>query len=324
MISKTKNYKPIKPFLTYDQQIEHLQKDKKLIINDVDSAKDALANISYYALIGGYKTLFYDPMTRTYLPGTTFDDILTLYLFDEKLRHLVFEYSNIIEQKLRSSISYAFCVARNSNRQNEYLNPANYQNTKKNRYNIGKLLHILKYITFNNPEGYLVYQRNTYGNVPLYAAIKALTFGQLSVMFSLVVQNIQIPVSQSFSTSHTSMSVNDLIMYLQVLTHFRNRCAHIERLFSYNDLHDIPDTALHKKMGIPQKGTQYICGKHDLFAIVIAYRYLLPKDDFKEFKKELTKLIDKTVRKASTLTEDKLLKAMGFPENWKKITMYLV
>lgn len=72
-MSKT-SYKPIKPFLTYDQQIQHLEADKLLIIKDHSAAKESLRNISYYALIGGYKTLFYDPMTRTYLPGTTFED----------------------------------------------------------------------------------------------------------------------------------------------------------------------------------------------------------------------------------------------------------
>lgn len=71
-------YKPIKPFLTYDQQIRHLEGDKHILIKDHSAAKESLLNISYYALIGGYKTLFYDSMTRTYLPGTTFEDIVTL------------------------------------------------------------------------------------------------------------------------------------------------------------------------------------------------------------------------------------------------------
>lgn len=107
-MSKT-SYKPIKPFLTYDQQIQHLEEDKLLIIKDHSTAKESLLNISYYALIGGYKTLFYYHMTRTYLPGTTFEDILTLYKFDDAHRHLIFDYSNFIEQKLRSTMSYTFC-----------------------------------------------------------------------------------------------------------------------------------------------------------------------------------------------------------------------
>lgn len=314
----------IKPFLTYEQQIQHLTINKKLTINDIDSAMESLANLSYYALIGGYKSLFYDPMTRTYIPGTTFDDILTLYKFDESLRTIVFEYSNIIEQKLRSALSYAFCE-KYTNLQSAYLDPNHYQNTKRNRYSIKKLLQILDHIANHDKDHiYLVYQRNTYGNVPLYAALKAMTFGQLSVMYSLAAHNVQLPVSKAFSTNHTAMSINNLIMYLQVLTHFRNRCAHIERLFSYNDLHDIPNTSLHEKLGIKMKGSQYVCGKHDLFAIVIAYRYLLPKNEFKVFKRSLDRLIKVTVSRASTLTEERLLATMGFPENWEKVSRYRV
>ena len=51
--------KPIKPFLTYEQQIALLTDTKGLIVCDRDAAKHILEQISYYALIGGYKDLFY-------------------------------------------------------------------------------------------------------------------------------------------------------------------------------------------------------------------------------------------------------------------------
>lgn len=90
--------KSIKPFLTYSQQIQHLSQNKGLIINNLSAAHDALEKVSYYALIGGNKDLFNDRMTRTYEVGTTFDDILLLYNFDDALRDLVFKYIRIIEQ----------------------------------------------------------------------------------------------------------------------------------------------------------------------------------------------------------------------------------
>lgn len=37
-----------KPFLTYDEQIEKLIKDKKLIINDIEYAKKLLKEHSYF------------------------------------------------------------------------------------------------------------------------------------------------------------------------------------------------------------------------------------------------------------------------------------
>ncbi len=42
--------KSVKPFLTYEQQIEHLITNKKLIINDEDSAMKSLSNITMLLL----------------------------------------------------------------------------------------------------------------------------------------------------------------------------------------------------------------------------------------------------------------------------------
>lgn len=44
-----------KPFITYTAQVEKLKNEKDLVITDDDFAVESLQNISYYALIGGYK-----------------------------------------------------------------------------------------------------------------------------------------------------------------------------------------------------------------------------------------------------------------------------
>ena len=56
---------------------------------------------------------------------------------------------------------------------------------------------------------------------------------------------------------------------------------------------ELADTPLHKKLSLPQSGNQYEKGKQDLFAVVIAFRYLLPGKDFLEFKRKLIKEIDR-------------------------------
>lgn len=72
-----------KPFITYTTQIEKLKSEKNLIIVDSDFAVEALQNISYYALIGGYKHPFIDIHTRKYINEARFEDIVSLYEFDE-------------------------------------------------------------------------------------------------------------------------------------------------------------------------------------------------------------------------------------------------
>ena len=310
--------KPIKPFITYSDQINILTQKKQLNVSDLSYAERKLHDIGYYSLIDGYKDIFYNPMTRTYVKGTDFADIVALYEFDENLRSLVFKYICHIEQKIRSLISYSFCEAFSEN-QSAYLNSANYNVSNKNSRDISKLISILTYEANQNTEhSYVAYQRNTYGNVPLWVIMKTLTLGQTSKMYSFMLPSIKSKVSVHYG----NITEKELIQYLKVLTVFRNICAHNERLFSFETRFEIPDTLLHKKMSIPQKGTQYLYGKHDMFALLIAFRYLLDKEDFKSLKKELTKLLNSFSATTSVSQKNKLLQAMHFPSNWSNITRY--
>lgn len=310
--------KPIKPFITYSDQLNILIQKKQLNISDLSYAEGKLHDIGYYSLIDGYKDIFYNPMTRTYAKDTNFTDIVALYEFDENLRSLVFKYICHVEQKIRSLISYSFCETF-SEKQSAYLNSSNYNVSKKNHHDIFKLISILTYeATQNTEHSYVVYQRNTYGNVPLWVIMKTLTLGQTSKMYSFMLPSIKSKVSIHYN----NITEKELIQYLKVLTIFRNICAHNERLFSFKSRFEIPNTILHKKMRIPQKGTQYLYGKHDMFALLIAFRYLLDKEDFKVLKKELTKLFTSFSTATSVTQKNKLLQAMHFPSNWSNISRY--
>lgn len=307
-----------KPFITYSRQIEKLKNEKNLLITNTDFAIDSLQNISYYALIGGYKHPFIDIHTRKYTNEACFEDIVALYEFDEELRGIFFKYLCRIERKLRSSISYHFCQAHGES-QAEYLNSNNYSNFPRHKNGIAKLIKMLDTMANQNKDHeYLIYQRNKYHNIPLWVIINALTFGQVSKMFEFLPQNMQGAICKDFG----NIKKNEMIKYLKVLTLYRNVCAHNERLFSYHTYIDIPDTLLHQKLDIPKHGTKYMYGKNDLFSIVIAFRYLLPKADFMSFKKQLLQIFNSYENHNSTLSINNLLEYMGFPANWKKITRF--
>lgn len=307
-----------KPFLTFEKQLHNLIYHKKLIVTDPSYALSKLHDICYYSLIDGYKDLFYNPMTRIYESGTRFEDIVALYEFDENLRALIFQYICHIEQKVRSLISYTFCEMYSEN-QTAYLTPSNYNYSKKNQYGIDHLIKMLTFEANTNTEHiYVVHQRKTYGNVPLWVIMNTLTIGQTSKMYSFLNSSMQ----SKISTHYKNVSEKELSQYLKFLTHFRNICAHNERLFSFQSRFEIPNTTLHQKMKIPKTGNQYIYGKHDLFAILISFRYLLSKEEFLYFMKELTKLIHRFSNHTNYSKMDKLLLAMGFPPNWKNISRY--
>jgi len=270
-----------------------------------------LHQIGYFGLIGGYKTPFKNPTTKNYKDGTTFEDIVALYKFDENLRELFLKYILQIERNIRSLLTYYF-VDKHGEQQSHYLNPANYSNNPRHAADITRLISTLDNLANRNSDyPYINHQRMTCGNVSLWVLVSGITLGTLSKFYSFTTQDIKVKVSKNFE----KVNEKQLEQYLRVITKFRNVCAHNERLYSYTTKNDIPNTALHQKLGIQKIGSQYICGKHDLFALVIAFRYLLPDSDFKKFKASLSRIIKHYLATSGALSEADLYQYMGFPNN---------
>lgn len=307
-----------KTFLTYEEQIELLEKDKELIISDPEFAKNTLQKLSYFSLIGGYKDLFKHKPSGKYLHGVTFEEITAFYYFDENLRTLFLKYILHIERQLKSMLSYYFCEKYGEN-QSAYLNIANYNNTHNYTNKINRLITTLsKAIAMPSSYSYISHYANVYGNIPLWVATNALTFGQISKMFQYSTSDIRSKVSLNFA----NMSEVQLHQLIRILASCRNVCAHNERLFSFRVNEAIPDMNLHSKLNLPQKKGQYTIGKKDLFAVVIALRYLLNNDEFKHFKSDLKRLITSILKSCPHISEDLLFSKMGFPNNWDKIMGY--
>lgn len=308
-----------KPFLTYDQQIDKLKNEKGLIIENVNYAEVMLKQNSYFALITGYKHLFKNKTTGKYKDGTKFEDIVALYEFDEGLRELFLKYLCQIERHIRSLMSYYFSEKYGES-QNEYLDVNHYRYTGAYIQKVNKLVSKLS-DTVNNPDSPYEYIRHYVSrnhNVPLWVLLNTVTFGTLSKMYMFLKQDLQIKISSNFSNINESQ----LAKILSILSKYRNVCAHNERLFSHKVRESIPDLLLHQKLAISKRGAQYIYGKSDLFSVVISMRYLIPREDFLNFKKELVFLIEGFKKRTNAIQEKDLLLSMGFPENWKKITAF--
>lgn len=309
-----------KPFFTYTQHLDKLENEKNLIIEDRDYAESVLKRISYFSLITGYKKLYRNPTTRKFKDNTTFEEIVALYQFDENLRLLFLKHLLQFEHAMRSMLSYYF-TQKHGEMQSEYLSTLNYNNNPRNANTVVKLISKMRRIATNSTDyTYINHHRNKYGNVPLWVLVKVLTFGNISAMYHCFPNDLQVKISKNYS----NVTERELMQHLKVMTQFRNVSAHSERLFSFTTPDDISDTIIHAKLGIAKRGSQYIYGKRDLFSVVIAFRYLLPKEDFREFKTAMDKTIKRFIKQTTNITHDELLHEMGFPQNWKKITAYRV
>lgn len=95
-----------KQFFNYEQQLNKLKNEKQLTISNPAYAKEVLEKLGYYSLIGGYKNLFKHAASGKYIYGVTFEEIVSLYYFDEELRTLFLKYILHVERHMKSMMSY--------------------------------------------------------------------------------------------------------------------------------------------------------------------------------------------------------------------------
>ena len=118
-----------KEFKNLNEQIEIL-KQKGLIINNPEYAKDVLFRENYFFL-NGYRLLFMKSnVDRRYVDGATFEELYSMFLFDRELRNILFKNILIIENNIKSIISYQLSL-KYGYREKEYLVPKNFTSNKE-------------------------------------------------------------------------------------------------------------------------------------------------------------------------------------------------
>ena len=92
-----------KPPLSIEQKIT-LLKERGLRIDNEERTYKYLTHIGYFRMTGYFK-FFQDHITDTFQAGTTFDQVLNVYIFDRKLRLLTLDAIEKIEVSLKATIS---------------------------------------------------------------------------------------------------------------------------------------------------------------------------------------------------------------------------
>lgn len=311
-----------KPFKTYTQLVEKLKKEKKLTVPDEARVIELLKKHSYFSLVSGYKRLF-KQKNGEYRPGTTIEDLLALFEFDNRLRDIFFHDISMIEKHIKSLLSHAF-VEKYGDDQEMYLTPSNYaymsRSSKDTYFRCGEVARLIRafreIVTPPFSHRYIEHQWTKHNNIPLWVAIKAVTLGTTSKMYSLCTQDVQAAVSLEFS----GVRERQLVSMLDFLTQVRNVCAHNERLYDFtNKKRAIQAMPLHMQLKISKdkkKKNSFQKGQSDLFAAMVCFKYLLSKEEFLATATEIEWEIKKLCRATKQIQESKILSCMGFPLNW--------
>ena len=304
----------IKEFKTIEQQIDILIK-KGLIIDDENMAYNVLLKENYF-FINGYRLLFMNsPSDRTFVVGSTFSELYALFLFDRYSRNIFFKNLLIIENRLKSVISYQLSK-KYGYREKDYLNLRNFTNNPEKKRMVKDVVDKMKRqirINASRHNATMHYLKN-YGYIPLWVLVKVLSFGMVCELFLILKDEDKTEISSIFGVSNKYMDD-----FLPILSNYRNLCAHEDIVFNYKTERVIPDTEYHKRLNIFRMDDEYIYGKNDLFAVIIMFKYLLEEDEFRLMLKEFNYEFEKLDAKIDSISVEKILDTMGIPKNYMEI-----
>lgn len=220
-----------------------------------------------------------------------------------------------IEKTIKSEIAYVFSKKYGHD---NYLKMSNFELLQGNNKRLNDIVSLIaniqndvsRQIRHNSIKHYMT----QYGYLPLWVLMGILTFGRVSYFYEFMKQQER----QSISRLYNIMD-DEMIALLKTLTLCRNKCAHDEILYNFNNREAIKNNATHTMLGIPVVGGTPIKGKHDLFAIVIAIKLLMNKKEFNKMITEIKHIVETLGRELQVIGMNVILDKMGFPTNWECI-----
>ena len=271
-----------KTFKTVDQQLE-LLRSRGLTISDESKAKNFLLNNNYYRISGYSLTLRKNDI---FSKSATFQNIIDIYQFDHELRHIILEYMEIIEVRMKSIYTYEFTKTHGPI---GYLDDKHFTNKTKHKEIIEKANQQMAQRLPH--EAYLKHFVNDLGQpIPLWAYVDLLTVSDISFLFSISEPEIKKEVAATFGL--TMRKGPDILgQYMHSMTIIRNLCAHGSRI--YNRLFEQKPSlnAKEKALLIVDKNNN-IDNAH-FYGFVLVMKRLLPADIFSEMKNSIICLSQK-------------------------------
>lgn len=265
-----------KPALSLPEQIKRLQ-DRGLKIPDLKRAEHYLTYIGYYHL-SAYALTFQQLHVssgeagpdKPFRPGTTFEDILSLYIFDRELRLLVMDAVERIEIAFRACVVNEMSTAYGSHwfmdaglfrpefKHSKFIREV--EEDLQIEYGSGKRPKIGRdhHETFIN-HYYEQYEKPHLP--PAWMLLETFSLGKLSLVFS----NLRDAARRKAIAARLGADEFYLGKFMHALTYLRNLCAHHSRLWNRRFVIKPVSFKRQKEIGI---SNQYLAAQfiilHDL------------------------------------------------------------
>lgn len=303
-----------KKFKTLQEQVDILE-SKGLLIENRDECIDILLRENYFFINGYRHLLMKSPQDRNFVVGSTFRELYSIFLFDRYLRNIIFKNLLIVENNMKSIISYQLSK-KYGYREKDYLNAKNFTNDPDKSRRVKDLINKMKRQIRVNGQQHTatMHYITNYGYIPLWVLVKLLSFGVISDLFTVLKPEDKVGIADIYDAE-----VSQLEDFLHILANYRNLCAHEDILYDHRTDKSIDNNIYHEKLGILQMDDEYIYGKNDIFAVIIILKYLLTDAEFRLMMREIDYEIGKLSGVIKSIPLAKILDRIGFPENYMEL-----
>lgn len=221
-----------------DRQIEKLR-ERKLIINNPDSAKRLLEIYGYSNIIKSYRDPYVIAIDgqKIFRSDITFEQVYSLYTLDKNLRIAVMAAMLDLEEYIKETAadvvaqSFGTC-------QDDYLNFRNYQNKRKykHRFTLTGILEKFR-DTLKTDKEPINHYRTKYGVVPPWILFKSVYFSAIINFIDQLKQPEQAMMVNKIYSHNLSLSVSEQVKLMMdtlfIALEYRNVAAHGGRIYNY-------------------------------------------------------------------------------------------
>lgn len=274
-----------KPFKTIDQQIA-LLRQRGLIINNENNAKEYLSTYSYYDLINGYKNLFMP--NDFFIKNLQIEYLFTFAFIDKSVQALLMKYSLMLEVKFKTNLAYV--LAKNIGvHEADYLHQRFYKTKVNKNLLFSKVkTEINKQLDLSKAKQPTKHYLKHHNHVPPWILFKNLSLGTSINLFQCLASKNKQEVANLLLPDN-SISLSDkielLITILEGVRVFRNCAAHNLNFIECKTPYNIPGEILYKLLpkGVLKKengsiSTEDKASLRGLFGIIISTTILLPQN----------------------------------------------
>lgn len=277
-----------------------------MIVNDIAKARHYFNHVSYYRLRAywlPFEIATENAGEHAFVPGTTFEDALSLYVCDRQLRLHVMDAIERVEVSFRGAWAHHLAMRYGPH---GYLDANLYARAD---YYAKALTSLLDEIT-KSKDTFIVHYKTKYDDPPqppIWMIAEILSLGQLSKWYgNLKHRSDRQAIAKAFGLDEKVM-----VSLVHHIAYVRNICAHHGRLWNKQFIvtMSVPNSPLALKLAM--NGIE----KRRLYNSLVALGYLIKiVAPDSEWRQNLIALLD-SCELADT-------RDMGFPENWRTLPFW--